>query len=275
MRILEYIDGATYNVAPFHGSYKPIQEINMVNGAVAVDTKEGKSYILELNNFLNFTDSMDHSLLCPMQARTNGVIINNIPRNLCPDEADSQCIHFPVEKVRIPIEFHGPILYLPIRYPSDSDINEFQWLTLTDPSKWSPYGSIGEDLHGDGWDCDIDYTISSMYQRVSKNVVISNIQQDQNNHNLGPEQLSRLWRISLNKAKDTIEVTRSKSIRTKEGQMSQRFQTNLYQRRYKRLWGVPLLDSILIPYSLRLSLHSVTHVDKYLRTASVSRSSTP
>ena len=168
VRILEYIDGATYNVAPFHGSYKPIQEISMVNGAVAVDTKEGKSYILELNNFLNFTDSMDHSLLCPMQARTNGVIINDIPRNLCPDEADSQCIHFPVEKVRIPIEFHGPIPYLPIRYPSDFDINDFQWLTLTDPSKWSPYGSIGEDLHGDGWDCDIDYTISSMCQQVLK-----------------------------------------------------------------------------------------------------------
>ena len=83
VRILEYIDGPTYNVAPFHDQYKPLEKIGMINGVVAVDTDEGKTYILELNNFLNFTNTMEHSLLCPMQARINGVEINDVPINLC------------------------------------------------------------------------------------------------------------------------------------------------------------------------------------------------
>ena len=63
VRILEYIDGPTYNVAPFHDQYKPLEKIGMINGVVAVDTDKGKTYILELNNFLNFTNTMEHSLL--------------------------------------------------------------------------------------------------------------------------------------------------------------------------------------------------------------------
>ena len=58
--ILEYIDGPTYNVAHFHDNYKPIESVNMINGIAAVDSKDRKSYILELNNFLDFTKIMDN-----------------------------------------------------------------------------------------------------------------------------------------------------------------------------------------------------------------------
>ena len=130
-----------------------------------------------------------------MEARTNGVTINDVPRNLCSGETNSQSIYFPIEKVRIPIKFHGPIPYLLIRYPSDSDLDKLQWLTLTDPSEWSPYGSIGDDLNGDNWECDAEYTVSSIYQHISKNVIISNVHQKGKISNLGPERLSKLWRI--------------------------------------------------------------------------------
>ena len=100
MRILEHINGVTYNVAPFHGSYKPMQEIGMINDAVAIDTNNGKSYILELNNFLDFTKTMDHSLLYPVQARTNGMLINDVPRNLSQDKVNSQSIYFQIRKYR-------------------------------------------------------------------------------------------------------------------------------------------------------------------------------
>ena len=35
----------------------------MLNGIVALDQEDGNGYILELNNFLDFTKDMGHSLL--------------------------------------------------------------------------------------------------------------------------------------------------------------------------------------------------------------------
>ena len=115
IRILEYVDGPTYNVAPFHSNYKPLEKIGMINGIAAVDTENAKGYILELNNFLDFTNTMDHFLLCPMQARVNGVEINNVPQRLCPTiNKDSQNMIFKEDQINIPINFHGPIPYIPI-----------------------------------------------------------------------------------------------------------------------------------------------------------------
>ena len=93
----------------------------MTNGAVAVYMKNGKGYILELNNFLDFTKSMTHSLLCPMQSQSNGVIINDVPKALCQyPYKDNKKI--PNEEIEIPIDFHGPIPFIPVRYPTDIDM---------------------------------------------------------------------------------------------------------------------------------------------------------
>ena len=87
----------------------------MINGIAAVDTENAKGYILELNNFLDFTNTMDHSLLCPMQARVNGVEINDVPQRLCRTvNKDNQKMIFKEEEINIPIDFHGPIPYIPI-----------------------------------------------------------------------------------------------------------------------------------------------------------------
>ena len=58
VRILEYIDGKTYSVSPFNERYQPMENIRMINGIVAVDKSDGSGYIVELNNFLDFTTSM-------------------------------------------------------------------------------------------------------------------------------------------------------------------------------------------------------------------------
>ena len=40
--------------------------------------------------------------------------------------------NFPDDKVELPIEFHGPIPFLPVRYPTNIDMDTYQWLSLTD-----------------------------------------------------------------------------------------------------------------------------------------------
>ena len=78
VRILEYIQGTLFNVFPFQGP--SIRNISLANGIIAVDKEDGQSgYILELNEFLDLSSSMDNSLLCPMQARTNDIKIEDVP----------------------------------------------------------------------------------------------------------------------------------------------------------------------------------------------------
>ena len=76
VKILEYVQGVRLSVAPFQGPQ--IKNMSLANGVVAVNHEDGQpGYILELNNFLDFSNSMEHSPLCPMQTRLNGIRIDD------------------------------------------------------------------------------------------------------------------------------------------------------------------------------------------------------
>ena len=127
VRIMEHIDGIQYNVSPFSGPSLP--NISMINGIIAVDREDGQGgYILELNNALNFTNIIEHSLLCPIQARVNQVTIEDLPKLIVP--SSSQSVTFPGGE-SIPIYFHGPIPFFHFRYPTKYDMDNYQWLSLT------------------------------------------------------------------------------------------------------------------------------------------------
>ena len=81
-RITEVFQGKAYNVQPFNDLYKPMKDIRTVNAAFSHDTTDGRSYVLHINQSLDFTNSMEHSLLCPNQARINGLIVDDVPRHL-------------------------------------------------------------------------------------------------------------------------------------------------------------------------------------------------
>ena len=63
VRVLEHVQGRECIVHPFHGSYRPIDRMSIINGALAYDTGIGENYILILNQALDFRYSMEHSLL--------------------------------------------------------------------------------------------------------------------------------------------------------------------------------------------------------------------
>ena len=98
-----------------------------------------------------------------------------------------------------------------MQYPTDIDMDTYQWLSLTDPNEWTPYPSLDSKLSSD-WNCEVDYTISNIYRQISRNIVISSVHQKQKQKDLTPEKLSKLWPIDLNKAKYTINATSYKSI---------------------------------------------------------------
>ena len=93
-RILEHVHGSLCHVQPFHDSYSSMKDVETVNVAFAHDTKDGRSFILNLNQCLNFTDGMEHSLLCPNQARDNGVIVDDVPQFLDHHGTSTHSIEF-------------------------------------------------------------------------------------------------------------------------------------------------------------------------------------
>ena len=120
-------------------------------------------------------------------------------------------IIFADDKVELPIELHGPIPFIPVKNPTDIDMDTHQWLSLTDPNEWTPNLPLNSELSSD-WNCEVDYTISNIYHQISRNIVISSVHQKQKQKDLTPEKLSKLWPIDLNKAKYTINATSYKSI---------------------------------------------------------------
>ena len=119
VRILEYINGKKYSVNPSYSSYEHKSNIGMINGIVAIDKDNRDEYILELNNFLDFTSTMEGSILVPKQARQNEVVVDDVPKSMFHYGVSSQNIFIPGNNFRVPIEFHGSIPFVRARYPSD------------------------------------------------------------------------------------------------------------------------------------------------------------
>ena len=207
VRILEYIDGTKFNVAPFQGP--SIKNISLANGIVAIDKEDGQpGYILELNGFLDFTSSLEHSLLCPMQARVNDIQIDDVPKSMSTHSTQSIIL---TDEARIPIYFHGPIPYIHIRYPTDEDMELYTWIKLTDTATWNPYekdynlSSVETSNNEYHFNKPIQY--DELYTSILNSVSISGTSSNPKNKCLTPEALSSLWKIPLHIAKHTIKAT--------------------------------------------------------------------
>ena len=107
-RILDFVDGITCNVQPFNDVYQPRKSVKLCNVAYGYQSEEGKTYILVVNQCLDFTDEMEHSLFSTNQVRSNGIIVDNVPRKIDVLRRSKQAIIFPDKDVMVPLSMHGP-----------------------------------------------------------------------------------------------------------------------------------------------------------------------
>ena len=66
-----------------------------VNVAYAIDTADGKTYILNMNQALDFTETMERSLLCENQARSNNVVVDSVTTTLDHSGTSTHSVYFP------------------------------------------------------------------------------------------------------------------------------------------------------------------------------------
>jgi len=127
-------------VYPYADHYEPITSVPVAKVATAYDHPiSGETFILIFEQALYMGDRMSHTLIFPNQARTNGVIVDDVPQHLSHDNSSTHSIYFPNEQIRLPLCLRGIISYLPTRYPTDSELNECRWLVVTNDTPWNPY----------------------------------------------------------------------------------------------------------------------------------------
>ena len=76
------IEGITVDAIPFDSSIGKMSDLPIVNAIYAYDDPDSlQTILLRFNNSIYIKD-MKNALLCPNQARENGIIVNDIPIHL-------------------------------------------------------------------------------------------------------------------------------------------------------------------------------------------------
>ena len=136
--ILEYIQGLKCTVHPFHESYTPKKDVKLCNVAFAHDLPNGKTILIRMNQCLDFTSIMEHSLFCTNQVRANGIIVDDVPKCIDVAQKSEEAIIFPDQGYMIPFSFKGPVPYIPVRKPRMSELEDCTHVELTSAEPWIP-----------------------------------------------------------------------------------------------------------------------------------------
>lgn len=163
-RILELIQGQTCNVSPFNDSYKPITNVKTVNVAFAIDLPDGGTYILHINNALDFSDSMEHSILCTNQTRHKGLIVDDVSPIVDVTNTSTHSVYFPSHDVRLPLYMFGPVSHLRVQYPSDQDLTNCDHLHLTDAKSLCDPSFFNEENRIKSVFCDLGPIVHQIMQ---------------------------------------------------------------------------------------------------------------
>ncbi len=255
--IVEYT-GQVCKVHPYHPKYKPTKDVPVVKGVTAYDDVEsGKTYILCVNQGLYFGSEMKHSLLNQNQMRFNGVIVDDCPAHLSHNRSSTHSIYFQEEDIRIPLELHGCMSHFLTHLPSKQELDNCQWLELTDETEWEPYSdrfqndeqeaigkrsimSMGRNRASeetkDNYESNELRAISSVHslKDTVEHHVIAGMSSGVK-LSITAQELSDTWGISMSAAQQTLKYTTQQFIRNAVNPIERRYRTAIQQLRYRRL----------------------------------------
>ena len=122
---------------------KPL-DAEIVDAVLCYDCEyTGESYLLVIRNAI-YMKRMAVNLIPPFMMRMAGLDINKCPKFLARSPTiEHHSIYFPEEDLRIPLKIQGIILYLPVRSPSNDEMDNIKMsLELTPQGTiWDPHDS--------------------------------------------------------------------------------------------------------------------------------------
>ncbi len=243
-RITRIHEGLTNNVSPFHDGYDPISNVQTADACFAFDAADGQLYILHHHYGLDFSATMEHSILCTNQSRSSGIIVDDVPTCFDARGEATHSIHFPNQGISLPLRLHNAVSYLHVRYPTDDDMENGTHINLSDPDiPWDPtlftysngrqvsaFNNMSEDE-----ECEVNVPQSILDQwanHLSIGAVSHSTHSD-----MTAERLADLWHISIENAARTLKCVDMHRIRVIKGKIHKRFKTRVHQKRYRQLGG--------------------------------------
>ena len=129
--------GEFATVHSFSSEQRPFNNVPIGTVATSwVDPLSGETFVLVFPQTLYFGDRMSHSLLCPNQLRSYGIIVDDTPRQF--DSSSSHSIVVPGDNVKIPLEMSGVISYFSSHLPTDDELVNCRRLVMCSDVPWDP-----------------------------------------------------------------------------------------------------------------------------------------
>ena len=240
----------------FSPSLGKLDNLRYAHVLYAYDHRDGTTLIIEHNNTIYLGGDMEDSLCDPIQSEEAGTKVDIRSRHYYEDSDGLQNINFPDGTI-IPI-----LPYIPVRRPRTIEIDSYRRIRLTLRDHWDPFhfNSRLSTLTGEPNSTNsVTYTdpISlelmscRSREKPSSHQLLHGVEQkdhtidslpfrtlgafnSQQTDSLTPESLSMMWQIRLKTAKNTIDATTHKCIRS-TGLPSKRFKTDKSQLKYNQL----------------------------------------
>ena len=251
--------GRECDVSPYTEAYNAITDVPIVTGATAWTCPEtGDTLILVFHESLWMGDIMDHSLINPNQLRHYGLQVQDNPY-------DRVQMHLATEagEFYFPLQSQGTTIFLHTRTPTERELHECPHVQMTSKSPWDPHAVRFPDLprseeEGESQALRGVYAIRRQQQIspdecfcAQENVcpcpqrivdrLISQVQvpevltdvpgrrtfvSNERHSAVTPEMLSERWGIGLVQARNTIQVTTQKGVRSAILPLSRRYRAD-------------------------------------------------
>ena len=134
------IEGLTVDVIPFDSSIGKMSNLPIVNAIYAYDDPDSMhTLLLQFNNLRIYIKEMKNALLCPNQARENGIVINDVPPHL--DHTNQTTFSIITGDHELQLEQFGPTAFIHLRRPTEDELETLAPVDITGEEEWDPYGN--------------------------------------------------------------------------------------------------------------------------------------
>ena len=180
---------------------------------------------------------MEHSLFSTNQLRAHGIIVEDIPKHWDVTGQSRQAIIVPHRNMVLPLQVHGPTVYLPVRYPTDSGLDDCERIELTSTDHWDPYNDPipTREIYSVEMEQDNENNIE-WHTQLEQQIYIHSVKSTTKGE-LNPSYLSKLWNISLDSAKRTLNSTKQTSMHVIKNGLTRRRMANKSRLDFIRLSG--------------------------------------
>ena len=247
-----YFTGRACDVTPYNSdSYEPERDVPIVSGATAYTCqRSGQTYILVVNEGLWFGEKLQNTLFNPNQLRFAGVTVADNPFNT------AEPISIDHSELTIPLSISGTTIFLDTTTPTQVELDTCPHIHLTSDTEWNPQtvrlaattsaeAERSYDVEPGLAQISSVYCSREMAEAINEQRFIKSTQVDvpasrtfvsSNRHSqINSENLSERWNIGLNQAKQTLQVTTQKGVRSAILPLSRRYRTDrMYQQRKLR-----------------------------------------